>query len=150
MKHLLEILTDNGYKCFSKSCIFKEQNANAKIQNQHILDNKEKYNVHFIDGDDKNGTFFFKNYGTDFSTMRVGGISNYFVKNGDFENPIIWGLSEVGKPPTLIYPRPYYENVEIINGKKYTTVGLDDDGMNNMLREKSHYEIFVEIIKINK
>ena len=148
MKHLLEILRENGYMKWSKSCIFQEQNANAKSQNELILKNKEKYNVHFVKGNDKNGTFYFQNYGSDFSTMRVGGLESYYIKDNDFNNPIIWGLHEKDKPQTLIYPRPFFEKIEIINGIKYTIVGLDDDGMNDMLKNRSHEEIFKEISKI--
>lgn len=41
-----------------------------------------------------------------FSSQVEGGIADYWVKDGDFENPIVIGLKEAGFAPTVIYPRP--------------------------------------------
>ena len=107
MKHLLNILLDEGYEVWRSSIIFPDQNSNSKTQNEYILKNKEKFNVIFTKGNDKKGNFFFKDDAnfSDFSTMRVGGMCVYFIKDNDFEKKIIWGLYEGSKPPTLIHPK---------------------------------------------
>jgi len=104
MKHLLEIIKENGYEPYRFSNIFEDQNASAKEQNKYIL---EKYDCVFTKGDKKNGHFFFKaNYSeNDFSSMRVGGLATFYIKDKDFNNPIVWGLGEGNKPPCLITPK---------------------------------------------
>jgi hypothetical protein len=96
MKHITDILKENGYKEY-----------------RYI------------------GFKFVENTQNDFSTMRDGGLAIFYVKDNDFDNPIIWGLHEFGKPPTLIKPRPKH---------------LSDNEMNRMLANQNHYEIF-ELIK---
>lgn len=104
MKHLLEIIRENGYKPYRCGVIFKNQNASSKEQNKYII---EKYDCIFTKGDKNNGTFYFKpNYSeNDFSSMRVGGLATFYVKDKNFDKPIIWGLSEISKPPCLITPK---------------------------------------------
>lgn len=129
MKHLLEIIKENGYEPWQYSFTFPNQNANAKEQNRYILENKEKYNVIFIEGNEKKGSFYFKNRlnSTDFSTMRVGGLATFFVKDNDFDNPIIWGLQEAEKPPTLIKPKLKY---------------ITQDSFERVLKKYDHQFIF--------
>ena len=136
MKHLTDILIEKGYVPYRYSCTFSEQNTSAKSQNDLILSNKEKYSVVFTSGNDKNGTFFFKSKQPyyDFSTMRVGGISTFWIKDNDFQNPIVWGLNNKAKPPTLITPRPDV-TIKKINedGDVYYLNKFDDDAINYLL-----------------
>ena len=129
MKHLLEIIRENSYEAWQYSCIFPNQNANAKEQNRYILENKEKYSVVFVEGNDKNGSFYFQNRlsDTDFSTMRVGGLATYFVKDNNFDNAIIWGLNEANKPPTLLKPKLKY---------------ITQDSFERVLKKYEHQFIF--------
>lgn len=71
MKHLLEVIEDNGFKPYRFKYGFKECKTPSDI-----------------------------------SATVSGGLAVYWVKDEDFSNPVIWGLSEKGKPPTLISPRP--------------------------------------------
>lgn len=50
---------------------------------------------------------------------------------------ICWGLSEKGKPPTLIYPRP---NIQIKRNNSYT-INHSDDYMNIVLQTTPHEKI---------
>jgi hypothetical protein len=72
----------------------------------------------------------------DYSSM--GKIADYFIKDNDFQNVIIWGLHEAGKPPTLIYPRP---NIKVIkNGKRH--FDEEDDCMNICLQKETAEDIY--------
>lgn len=134
---ILEILKSKGYQEWRHSCVFPQQNADAKTQNAYILQNKGKFNVTFVKGNEVDGSFFFKAPDfIDFSSMRVGGIAKYYVRENDFYNPVIWGLSEVGKPPTLIFPRPK------ISRENYDEYKSPDDIMNMVLSKYPHEEIF--------
>lgn len=64
-----------------------------------------------------------------FSTMEPGRIENVWIKD---DMKIFFGLSEKGKPPTLISPRP-------------KGIYFDDD-MNRLLKEKTPEEIFKLIV----
>jgi len=110
MKHLLEIITEKGYKPYR---------YNGK---NYILDNNPN----------------------NFSSVIVGGTAVFYVKDDDFENPIIWGLQEMGKPPTLIKPRfnvslkrtnPTNRCVEIING-------MYNDAIDYVLKNNCHLFLF--------
>ena len=150
-KHLTQILLDNGYKTYRFGCTFPDQNASAKEQYRIILKNRK--DMIYVNGTNEGSErkYFFYPHGAvnDFSTMVVGGIDIRFVKNLDFENQIIWGLSEFGKPPTLKWPRPtirvkrsfnfgevqheYYENESI------------DNSMNLCLEKEDHEAVFKAI-----
>ncbi len=66
-----------------------------------------------------------------------------YVKDNDFENPIMWGLNELHKPPTLTYPRP---NIRVIrqNGEFHLTILRQnfDDAMNLCLQRENHQDIY--------
>ena len=66
-----------------------------------------------------------------------------YVKDNDFENPIMWGLSERHKPPTLIYPRPNIRAI-IPDGKFRLTILRQnfDDAMNICLQRENHQDIY--------
>jgi len=152
MKHLTDILIEKGYLPYRCSCTFPEQNNSAKSQNDLILNNKEKYNVIFTSGNEKNGTFFFKSKQPyyDFSTMRVGGISTFWIKDNDFENPIVWGLNSMGKPPTLITPRPEILIKKINKDNQvYFLNNSDDDAVNYVLSNEDSLLIYDAIINKN-
>ncbi len=80
----------------------------------------------------------------DYSSM--GKIADYFVKDDNFENVIIWGLHEAGKPPTLIYPRP---NITVIKNKREKDTLISrihtevwDDSMNTCLQKETVEDIY--------
>lgn len=60
----------------------------------------------------------------------------------DRRGEICFGLSETGKPPTLISPRPRIEVRRINNGKEVIQDEQYDDSMNVVLKDISHEEIF--------
>jgi hypothetical protein len=150
MKHLLQILKENGYESWRYSFTFPSQNANAKMQNDYILKNKDKYNVVFVNGDDKKGSFYFQNglNDNDFSTNRVGGLATHFVKDNNFDNAIIWGLREADKPPTLINYRPKIKLTKLnLNNEIITLNESQDDAINYCLSVENHELIFKDIFK---
>jgi hypothetical protein len=81
---------------------------------------------------------FIENKEDYFSTMVNGGLAVYYVKNNDFNNPVIWGLHEFNKPPTLISPRP--KILKYANGLLYNQEM--DDVMNLCLQKELHQDIF--------
>ena len=88
----------------------------------------------------KKGNFTYKpcdnNYF--FSSMIHGFLDIRYIKNN---KEFIFGLNEMGKPPTLIYPLPFIlKNDIFINCDDYT---------NEMLRTKSASEIYNAILNNN-
>lgn len=84
----------------------------------------------------------------DFSTMVYGGTQRVYIKD---DISIIWGLSEMGKPPTLIYPRPNIKGGNASNlskediDKNFLIGGIffnTDDDINRILRTHSNEEIY--------
>ena len=106
---------------------------------QYLLDKgyKPYRRLHNDDGEPYYGDLKLR----DFSTMVSGGLDIRYIKDDDFDNQIIYGLSEFRKPPTLIYPRPgMYKKVE--GGVKYYN---DDNSMNKVLGSYTHEEIYEAI-----
>jgi len=60
----------------------------------------------------------------------------------DRKGEICFGLHEVGKPPTLISPRPRIKLKRIKYGKVVIENELYDDSMNVVLKDIPHEEIF--------
>ena len=60
----------------------------------------------------------------------------------DRKGEICFGLHEVGKPPTLISPRPRIEVKRIKNGKELIENEQYDDSMNVVLKDVPLEEIF--------
>ena len=60
----------------------------------------------------------------------------------DRKGEICFGLHEVGKPPTLISPRPRIEVKRIKDGKEVIENEQLDDSMNVVLKDIPHEEIF--------
>lgn len=60
----------------------------------------------------------------------------------DRKGEICFGLNEVGKPPTLISPRPKIEVKRIKDGKEVIENEKHDDSMNVVLKHIPHEEIF--------
>lgn len=75
-----------------------------------------------------------------FSTMVHGGLDIRYVKDNI---TIIWGLNEVGKPPTLIYPRPKVKNNNLF-------ILYNDDLMNRILKNYSNEDIFNAMFETDK
>jgi hypothetical protein len=154
MKHLLDIIESNGYSAYGRSIIFPEQNSSAKEQNNMIL--KLNKNIVFTEGDSNSlrSTFYYRKNRNEITTMKPGGISVYFIKNNDFENPIIWGLSESELPPTLIYPRPKIKIIEkddrFMEG--YNIIFNDRDKAMNICLNKEEHQLIFDVItgKIDK
>ena len=157
---ILDILLNNGYESWRRSQIYPSQNASARIQNEMLLKTKE---IIFLEGNEKNGVFFWKHKINDFSSMLVGGIDIYLTKSKDFRNSVIWGLHEKDKPPTLISPRPKIRKIVtktilewrkdnfFIPGEdnKEVTIELNeryDDIMNECLNTFEHFLIYDSII----
>lgn len=66
-----------------------------------------------------------------------------YVKDGlDFA----WGLSEVGKPPILCFPKPYNLMLKCNGGKPFYD---NDDLMNRVFQNHTNEEIFNDCIKSN-
>lgn len=157
---LLDILHEEGYKCYRHSCIFPNQNANAKTQNEMIF---KRHDVIFTKGNEREGTFYWEYRPHDYSSMVVGGLDNRFVKDLDFDNQIIWGLHEGGKPPTLITPRPNIiksvtQTIKEWRGSNWYIQGDEDqeftmelterfdDIMNECLNKFDHKDIYEAIV----
>jgi hypothetical protein len=151
MKHFTQLLIELGYEPWRESCIFPNQNPDARNQNKFILENKEKYKVIFTEGDEKEGTFYFKSVQPyyDFSTMRVGGIYTYWVKGKDFKNSIVWGLSEFTKPPTLVNPRPKIKLKTNRNGREVTLTEKYDDAINICLQKETCEDVYKALFDKN-
>jgi len=60
----------------------------------------------------------------------------------DRKGEICFGLNQVGKPPTLINPRPRIEVKRIKEGREVIENEQYDDSMNVVLKDISHEEIF--------
>jgi hypothetical protein len=151
MKHLTTILIEKGYEPWRYSCVYPTQNADAKNQNSYILKNKGKYNVVFIEGNETEGIFYFKPIQPyyDFSTMRTGGVTTYWVKDKDFKNSIIWGMNEFGKPPTLISPRPKIKYHTEKNDRRIILSEQFDNAMNICLQKENHEIVFEAMFDSN-
>ena len=80
----------------------------------------------------RDGNLFSKKYlpipSLDFSSMMTGMCDIRFEKG---DQTIVWGMSEHGKPHTLIYPRP--------------SGIIDDDAMNNFLASHTFDQILQHI-----
>lgn len=59
----------------------------------------------------------------------------------DRKGEICFGSHEVGKPPTLISPRPRIEVMRIKDGKEVIENEQYDDSMNVVLKDIPHEEI---------
>jgi hypothetical protein len=151
MKHFTTYLIELGYEPWRYTSIYSNQNADAKNQAQQILKNREKYEVVFVKGDEKEGDFYFKSTQPyyDFSSMRIGGIATYWVKDKDFNNSIIWGLREMDKPPTLIKPRPKIERYITENSTVFSFTEQSDDSMNMCLQKESPEKIYEALFNKN-
>ena len=84
MKHLLDIIQDKGYKPFGYGCTFKDQNADSKHQVKMFF---KRDDIFFIDGDRQSeiSSFYYPKNKDEISTMIVGGIAVYWVKDLDFK-----------------------------------------------------------------
>lgn len=138
-EHITQFLLEKGYKTYRCSRVIPKQNASAKVQNEYLF---KRDDLVFTEGDRNSeySTFYYPYDKTnDFSTMVCGGLDIRFVKDGDFKNPIIYGLHEHGKPPTLIYPRP-----TILRKKKsgVCNVSLYDDWMSRCLQREAAADIY--------
>lgn len=149
MQHITKILYEKGYKTYRYGCIFLNQNSSSKQQYKSIINRND---LIFVKGNKTTSTScFYYPFGSilninGFSTAVVGGIDIRFVKDEDLENQIIWGLSQYGKPPTIIYPRPKI-NVKKhreFNGTKIMFIENEsmDDSMNLLLEKVNHEKIF--------
>lgn len=101
----------------------------------------------------ENGYKLVKGKHLDYSTIRADGIdSRYENEKGDL---VIWGLNEVGKPPTLIFPRPkiiattdrYRKRIDGVELFKHRTeCSFKDDVMNGCLSSFDHQDVYDGII----
>jgi hypothetical protein len=108
-KHFTEFLIEQGYKTYN-FIVKSDWNPDAKRQAQRIL-NENPEGLIFKKGDyNSKGSSFYVPiiFNTiylqaNYNVMKNGGTCVRFIKD-DIE--IIYGLSELGNPPTLISPRP--------------------------------------------
>lgn len=101
----------------------------------------------------KKGKFIYEESFMDsFSSMINGGLVIHFIKNEDYKNPIIFGLHEKNKPPTLITPRPYIRLKRFCNNLKRieTITEVFDDAMNICLLKENSEDIFEALFNKNK
>lgn len=145
-----QFLLDKGYKTYR---FYQKTNWNkeAKAQVQRILDNADVSKIKFKEGNYNTDICSFYlpcNFNTiylrsNFNTQVVGGIQILFIKDLDFENVIYFGLHELGKIPTLIYPRPMIRvNEYYINGNKIIrrNKGQGYDNIMNYCLNQENYE----------
>jgi len=150
-KHITEILIERGYKTY-KFINKTNWNPEAKRQSQKILES-HKNNVIFKEGDfdsDESSFYVPSSFNTiyhqaNYNVLAVGGLDIRFIKDGDFENEIIYGLREFKKPPTLVWPRPsiMVKRISHRNGKTTPIIENQslDNSMNLCLKEESHEDI---------
>jgi len=144
-----ETLVEIGYKPYifiSKN----KWNATAEKQAKNILNNNP-VGIVFKSGsfNSEESSFFvpctFNHIYTsaNFNCMQNGGTTVYFIKDNNFENPLVFGLNEYNQPPTLIFPRPNIKYIffnEKINEKDYYTERYDL-AMNFCLKNETPIEI---------
>lgn len=157
MEHITKILDSKGYKTYRKGYVFPKQNAASKEQYKSII---KREDLIFVEGNKTSEkSVFYYPHGSilkinDFSSMVVGGTDIRFIKDKDFENQIIWGLNEHGKPPTLIYPRPKIKIKKHIEVMGITHIVYEDesrdDSMNLCLSKENHHEILENLFDKNK
>lgn len=149
MKHFTRYLTEDlGFKTY-KLVSKNNWNKEAKKQAEKILQGNID-GIIFKTGDlnseesefyipvNFNSIYITANY----NVMNNGGIHTYFIKDYDIKNVICYGLNEVGKPPTLIFPRPKI-NLKIDTSKydgifiRNSICEVFDDAMNGCLKNES-------------
>ena len=94
MKHITQILKDNGYKEYRLFIDIKEttiENELGEVINQKVVTKKYKPNTT-----------------NSFSSMVSGGLDICYIKNNDVKNIVVYGLETQGNPPTLITPKLKY------------------------------------------
>lgn len=145
--NLFETLKSKGYKMYRHGYTQPKQNADSRTQALRVLKTKDVIFVKDTNETTDTKWFYWQHdkY-TDLSTMVFGGSDIRFVKDEDFDNEIIWGLGEMKKPPTLLYPRPS------IKVKRYRKYGEDeyvmnedqtrDDSMNLVLQKETPETIY--------
>ena len=136
MKHLLEILKENGYKEYRQEMISKK----TVVKNgDEIIETKTYINS------------FKPNKTNSFSTMVEGGLCVFYIKDNDIENAVIWGLETQGKPPTLIQPKQHLltkkGNVSFYRTDYILTKYDHKEIFNNLFKNVVYLENGVEIIK---
>ena len=144
----MQILQERGYKTYRRGFTFENQNDSAKQQYKSILERSDLIY-------DDSGAFYYPHEKiNDFTSMVVGGGDIRFVKDKDFDNEIIWGLSEVGKPPTLIYPRPRIRITRKVDIKGNIAIKLEDEffdsSMNICLAKENHEDILTAMYNKEK
>lgn len=146
MKHLKTILLENGYKTYRFGYFSKDQMTWVQNENKRIM---EREDLIFVEGNrtTETSSFYYPcNEINFFSSMALNGLRISFIKDEDFDNPIIWGLNEHGLPPTLVYPRPKIRVKRIINCCGGSDVmcfdETHDSSMQVCLKNENHLDIF--------
>lgn len=140
-----EIIKKKGFnEIWKYSCTYPKQNAGSKEQ-VRILFNKPNVRFHFIKGnkESKESYFYFQDKSNNhFSSMVLGGLSNYYIKDNNFDNPIIWGMNQINFPPCLIYPRPFIKGYMEINDIKMLVDQNYDALVMRCFEKENHLDIF--------
>jgi hypothetical protein len=131
MKHLLEILKDNG---------FKEYRVTLSTNKKTVL--KDNGDIELIAT--YTNTYTQNNNIKDFSTMVAGGLTKHFVKDNDMSKEVIWGLREYKKPPNLLQP------ILDIEYDKSNGFLSQQDLTERLLKQVDHKEIYDNLFKNKK
>jgi len=127
MQGLIDYLLSIGYKSFILDC--------------KTMKYKEKGNTPLSTMVNLDYRLFHKNDPI-ISKIRQGCTISNEIKKEDRSGEIIIGLSEVGKPPTLIYPRPKIMVLRSENGLNKTYNEQGDNEMNIVLQKFTLKEVF--------
>ena len=92
-----------------------------------------EYNLSSVGGECLEYTYYHKN---DKIVNKIR--NNETVIDSDKDNRIVFGLSEQGKPPTLLYPRP---TIAIKLNNISTSIEANDDYMNRFLAAFNNHNI---------
>ena len=82
---------------------------------------------------------------SNYNTLLEGGITTYFVKNFDFDNPIIFGLYESKKTATLIHPRPIIKRnnrAVTSSGEVITTTFMTTEAVTHVINHEDPELVF--------
>lgn len=116
--HILDYIKDLGYKSY----IFRSD----KIKDVGIKELDLYEEVEYKS--------FYSSYGP---------LNYRWIKDGNIDGQIIYGLNEYGKPPTLIGPKPWSLIMGITDR---LSLPICDDIMNRVLKDYSAEEIYNSII----
>jgi len=145
--NIITILLKNRYKPYSPPLSISNNKFDndirwlaKKYEHERIITNghiSEKFTVYIPKKDWYN-----------FSTMTLrANIATFFIKDNDFDNPIIYGISAVGFSPMVGWPKP---KIKVILNKndelwKYNIKSIDENhprALSMCYSKENHQELF--------